>query len=154
MHSALILFFGYANKSVAPPGAIREFSAEGGVSRFDFYIRGDGRTKSEYKIKIWIHWKVGGNLFDSRGFESFRGEFLRRRCSIDFEINRMRDLYGGGKNISSSSERNIHVTEKNKKKFAMKFFVRFSSFIYLFLIFYYSKTILRYLFFVRASFIS
>lgn len=80
MHSALILFFGYANKSVAPPGAIREFSAEGGVSRFDFYIRGDGRTKSEYKIKIWIHWKVGGNLFDSRGIrlESFRGEFLRR----------------------------------------------------------------------------
>lgn len=136
MHSALILFFGYANKSVAPPGAIREFSAEGGVSRFDFYIRGDGRTKSEYKIKIWIHWKVGGNLFDSRGIrlESFRGEFLRRRCSIDFEINRMRDPYGGGKNISSSSERNIHVTEKNKKKFAMKFFVRFSFFIYLFIL--------------------
>lgn len=98
------------------------------------FISGDGRTKSEYKIKIWIHWKVGGNLFDSRGFESFRGEFLRRRCSIDFEINRMRDPYGGGKNISSSSERNIHVTEKNKKKFAMKFFVRFSFFIYLFIL--------------------
>lgn len=29
MHSARILFFGYANKTVAPPGAICEFSAEG-----------------------------------------------------------------------------------------------------------------------------
>lgn len=86
----------------------------------DFYIRGDGRTKSEYKIKIWIHRKVlvGGNLFDSRGIrlESFRGEFLRR--SIDFEINRMRDSIsmgwgmGGGKNIS---KRNIDVTKRGKK---------------------------------------
>ena len=115
MHSALILFFGYANKSVAPPGAIREFSAEGGVSRFDFYIRGDGRTKSEYKIKIWIHWKVGGNLFDSRGFESFRGEFLRRRCSIDFEINRMRDPYGVEK-IFLLLQREISMSRKKIKK--------------------------------------
>lgn len=85
----------------------------------DFYIRGDGRTKSEYKIKIWIHRKVlvGGNLFDSRGIclESFRGEFLRR--SIDFEINRMRDSISMGvekifqREISSSQNE-----ERNQKE--------------------------------------
>lgn len=99
----------------------------------DFYIRGDGRTKSEYKIKIWIHRKVlvGGNLFDSRGIrlESFRGEFLRR--SIDFEINRMRDSIsmGGWKKYFREKYRCHETWKEIKKKFAMKFFV-----VYLFIL--------------------